>query len=87
MSALDKGILDIMMYEFSIGSFFIGFLILAVGIAFMRWHQWVADNFGSGVGSYDRYKLWALGTCAAGFIIMVNLHTPILRWIADLILP
>lgn len=75
------------MYELSIGSFFFGLLIVGVGVAFMRWHQWVADNFGSGVSSYERYKLWALATCAIGFIITVNLHTPILRWLAGLILP
>jgi hypothetical protein len=67
-----------MQYEFSVGSFFFGLLILAAGLAFVRWHQWVADNFGSGVASYDRYKLWALITCVIGLVVMVNLHTLIL---------
>jgi uncharacterized membrane protein len=75
------------MYEFSIGAFFLGFLILLVGVAFMRWHQWVADNFGDGVSSYDRYKLWALVTCVVGFVVMVNLHTPLLIWLVELVLP
>ena len=69
-----------MQYEFSIGSFFIGLLILIAGAALVRWHQAVADNFGSGVASYDRYKLWALIACALGFIVMLNLHTVILTW-------
>jgi hypothetical protein len=43
-----------MHYEFSIGSFFLGLIILAGGVAFVRWHQQVADNFGSGVSSYGR---------------------------------
>jgi hypothetical protein len=74
-----------MQYEFSIGSFFIGLLILAAGVAFVRWHQVLADNFGSGVSSYDRYKLWAFITCGVGFIVMLNLHVVILTWFFSLI--
>lgn len=69
-----------MNYTFSIGSLFIGFVILLAGVAFVRFHQWVADNFGSGVASYDRYKLYAFLTCALGLIVMVNLHTMLLTW-------
>ena len=69
------------MYEFSLGSFFFGLLILAGGVALMLWHQWIADNFGGGVSSYDRYKLWALIACGVGFIVMLNLHTLILGFI------
>jgi len=68
-----------MQYEFSLGSFFVGFLILLAGVVFVRFHQWIADNFGGGVSSYDRYKLWALITCGVGFIVMVNLHTMLLE--------
>jgi hypothetical protein len=75
------------MYEFSLGSFFLGLLILAVGVAFMRWHQWVADNFGSGVSSYERYKFWALVTCFVGLIVMINLHVVILTWLLGWLLP
>ena len=63
-----------MAYEFSFASFFIGFIIVAVGAAFMLWHQVIADNLGSGVSSYDRFKLWALITCIVGFVVMLNLH-------------
>jgi hypothetical protein len=75
------------MYEFSLGSLFVGLLILAAGVAFMRWHQWVADNFGSGVGSYDQYKFWALITCIVGLIVMTNLHVIILKWLLSWLLP
>ena len=75
------------MYEFNIGTFFVGLLILIAGVAFVRWHQWVADNFGSGIGSYDRYKLWAFITCALGLVVMVNLHTMILTWFFSLLFP
>lgn len=67
-----------MQYEFSIGSFFVGLIIVLVGLAFVRWYQQVADNLGSGVSSYDRYRLAALITCGVGFIVMVNLHAFIL---------
>jgi hypothetical protein len=75
------------MYEFNLGSFFIGLLILAAGVAFVKWHQQVADNFGSGVSSYDRYKLWALITCGVGLIVMVNLHTMLLTWFFNSLFP
>ena len=75
------------MYEFSISSFLIGLLILTAGVALMRWHQWVADNFGGGVSSYERYKLWALISCGVGFIVMVNLHVLILHWLVGWLFP
>ena len=76
-----------MQYEFSVGSFFIGLLILAAGVAFVKWHQVIADNFGSGVSSYDRYKLWAFITCGAGLVVMLNLHAMFLTWFFSLIIP
>jgi len=75
------------MYEFSIGSFFVGILIVFAGVAFVRWHQTIADNFGNGVSSYDKYKLYAMGTCIVGLIVMANLHELILRWVVSLIVP
>jgi len=76
-----------MEYEFTIGSFFTGLVILAVGVAFVRWYQVVADNLGGGVGSYDRYRLWAFITCGLGLIVMVNLHTMFLRWFFSMLFP
>ena len=75
------------MYEFNIGTFFVGLLILIAGVAFVRWHQWIADNFGSGLGSYDRYKLVGLIACGLGLVVMVNLHTLILTWFFSLLFP
>jgi len=63
-----------MAYEFSFASFFIGFLIVAAGAAFMIWHQVIADNLGSGVSSYQRFKFWAFITILVGFLVMANLH-------------
>lgn len=75
------------MYELSLGSFFLGLLILAAGVAFVRWHQWVADNFSGGVGSYDRYKLYAIITCVVGLLVMINLHAVVLGALVRAIFP
>jgi hypothetical protein len=76
-----------MTYEFSIGSFFLGLVILLAGIAFVKWHQVIADNLGNGTASYDRFKLWAFITCCAGLVVMINLHVVLLTWIVGLIIP
>jgi hypothetical protein len=76
-----------MEYEFSAGWFFAGFIVLLIGVAFVKWHQTIADNLGSGVVSYERYKLYAFITCGLGFIVMLNLHTFILRWFFGLFFP
>lgn len=78
--AFGQGILVSMNYELSIGSFIAGVVIVIAGVVFVRFHQWIANNFGGGVGSYERYKLYALITCALGFVVMVNLHTMLLQW-------
>lgn len=71
----------LMEYQFNVAWFVVGFLVVCVGGLFLRYHQWVADNFGGGIGSYDRYKLAAVITIGVGLISMVNLHTVILGWI------
>ncbi len=73
-----------MEYEFSVGSFFMGLVILAIGVAFVKWYQPIADNMGSGVASYERFKLWAFITCALGFLVMLNLHVVLLTWLFGL---
>jgi hypothetical protein len=74
-------------FTFSFGWFFFGIVVLIVGILFVRFHQKVADEFGAGAASYDRYKLVALITCGVGMAIMFNLHILILEFIAHLIVP
>ena len=74
-----------MNYEFSLSSFFVGLIILAIGVTFVRFHQWVADNFGNGTSSYDKFKLYALGTCILGLVVMINLHAVILGALVDAI--
>ncbi len=67
-----------MEYTFSWGAFFIGILILLAGAALAIWYRPIADNFGSGVSSYDRYRMWGLIACGVGLLVMVNLHSIIL---------
>lgn len=74
-----------MNYEFSLASFFVGFIILAIGVVFVRFYQWVANNFGGGVASYERYRLYALLTCLLGVVVMINLHTVLLTWFFSMI--
>lgn len=73
------------MYEFSWTWFFIGIAVTAVGILFVRFYKEVADNMGSGVASYDRYKIFALCTTVAGIIICFNLHTLVISFIGNLV--
>ncbi len=77
----NKSILGYMEYTFSWGAFFVGMLILAAGAALTIWYRPISDNFGSGVGSYDRYRLVGLIGCALGIVVMLNLHTLILSLI------
>ncbi len=74
-----------MEYELSLGSFFVGCIILGIGVLFVRFYQWVANNFGAGVGSYERYRLYALLTCVLGFVVMINLHAVLLGWFFGMI--
>ena len=61
-----------MTYEFSWTWFGIGFLILLAGAALTVWYRQIADNLGSGVSSYERYKLWGLIGCGIGLLTMLN---------------
>jgi hypothetical protein len=72
-----------MEYEFSFGSFIVGLIILGLGVAFVRYYLWVADNFGKGAASYDRYRLYALITCGVGFLIMLSVHTLLLSLLVN----
>lgn len=67
-----------MTYTFSWGWFLIGFIVLLGSGALTAWYRPVADNFGSGPASYDRFRLWGVIGCGIGFILMLNLHTLIL---------
>ena len=63
------------MYEFSIGAFFFGMLVLVGGALVIIFHQAIANNFLYGVGSYDKVKMWGMIICGVGIAIMANLHS------------
>ncbi len=71
------------MYEFSIGALFLGLLILAIGGLMVLFHQKLANNLGSGMASYERFKFWGLITCGVGIIIMTSLHTIPLNYLIN----
>ena len=77
----------LMNYEFSVGSFFVGLLILIAGVLLLRFHAWVADNFAGGVGSYERFKLFAVIACGLGLVVMTNLHAVLLGLVVRSIFP
>ncbi|MDR0957226.1 MAG: hypothetical protein LBM09_01460 [Candidatus Nomurabacteria bacterium] len=75
----------IFMYQFSWMWFFIGLAVVAGGILFVRFYKQIADNFGSGAASYERYKLVGLIIAIFGILMMFNLHNLIFKFIANLI--
>ena len=67
-------------YTFSWSWFGIGMLVLFAGAALVVWYRPIADNFGSGVSSYERYRLYGLIACGLGLLVMLNIHTLLLQW-------
>ncbi len=74
-------------YEFSLGSFFFGIMIIIAGILLVRFHAWFADNFAGGVGSYERFKFFGAAACLLGTIVSFNLHTLVLGALVRAIFP
>ena len=68
----------------SFAAFFVGILITLVGVAGLKFYRVIADNLGSGVIHYDRFKFYFLVTCLIGLIVMLNLHVVLLRAIVSL---
>jgi len=76
-----------MQYEFSLGSFFFGIMIVIAGVLLVRFHAWFADNFAGGVGSYEKFKLGGVITIVIGMLVTFNLHVLVLVPIARAIFP
>jgi len=64
-----------MSWEFSIGWFLLGIIILAAGAAIVVFYRQISYGLASGVSSFDRVKLFGIITCIVGLLIMTNLHT------------
>lgn len=76
-----------MNYEFSWGSFMVGMIILIASALVVRYYQWIADNFGSGISSYDKFRLYGLIGCILGFVVSLNLHILVLEFVLGAIFP
>lgn len=72
-------------WNFSIGWFFAGVLILAAGTAITVFYQKIADNIANGVSSYEKVKLAGIIIAIIGFLVMANLHTLILSLFVNLV--
>ena len=60
-------------YTFSWSWFGAGVAIMIGATLFIRFHQWIANNFGAGVGDYEKYKFYGVIAAAVGFASMVNI--------------
>ena len=69
------------MYEFSLGAFFFGLLVLGGGATLIVFHKEIANSFAYGVGSYDKVKMWGLILCGLSIVIMTNFHSFILGFL------
>lgn len=72
-------------WNFSLGWFFAGVLILAAGTAITVFYQKIADNLVSGPSSYEKVKLIGVIVAIVGFLVMANLHTLILTLFVNLV--
>lgn len=49
-----------MKYEFNFGWFIGGLFIVIASVVFLRFHRQIADNMGSGIADYEKYRLYGL---------------------------
>lgn len=62
-----------------------GIIALILGLILTRYYKEIADNFGSGISSYSRYKLVGVIITVSGLVMIFNLHTIVLNLLAYLI--
>lgn len=73
----------VMDYSFNLGAVIAGFAITVAGLLIIKFYKQLGDNFGFGVASYQKFKLAGLIGVVAGLLIMFNLHTLVLEFIAN----
>lgn len=84
-SLVDRAIIVLMDYQFSLGWMFGGLLIALAGGLIVIFYKQIADNLVNGVSSYDKVKLFGIVTIIVGLICTANLHTFILGWLVNLL--
>ncbi len=60
-------------------------IILAVSVLFTIFYRPLADMFGAGFSSYERFRLWGLIGCGLGLIVLLNIHTMIIEWFLSML--
>jgi hypothetical protein len=70
-------------YTFSLTSFIVGILILALGGMITLKYNKFAEY--TGVSNFSTWRIIGLVTCGAGFIVMLNIHTYLLLMLVQLI--
>jgi hypothetical protein len=68
-----------MTYSWSWGAFAVGFILLIASVFFLRYSSKVADIFG---GAYSKYQLYAYIATGASILIMFNLHSLLISFLA-----
>ena len=85
LTGCSSGIFNTLDFTFDYGWMFGGLVISAIGGAIVFFYRQIADNFASGVRSYDKVKLFGIITLVIGFLVTANLHTFFLSLLVDLI--
>ena len=71
--------------KFSIAWFFIGIVVIILGVLTVIYYNKIADALFDGVKNYDKTKLGGLITIGVGLLFMTNLHIIILDALVNLV--
>ena len=74
-----------MEYTFSLGWLIFGIVLFLGGIAITVYYKQIADNFGHGLGSYDKTKMWGIIIACVGLVFASNLHSFIFSLLVNVI--
>ena len=74
-----------MKYEFNFGWFIGGLFIVIASVVFLRFHRQIADNMGSCIADYEKYRLYGLISIGVGFICMTNIAPLLLGIVLDML--
>ena len=74
-----------MNWSFNFAWFFAGLVILIAGATITINYQKIADNFASGISSYQKIKLIGIIVAGVGLLVMSNLHTLLLTGLVNII--
>jgi hypothetical protein len=72
-----------MNWEFNLGWFFLGLLVLIAGGLIVLLYKPISDNLAHGINSYEHVKLAGIITAIVGCLIMANLHTALLTLLVN----